>query len=84
MSILVCLKQWPDQQLAISTQSLLDIKGSKSINQNFVKNVKKAGLRLFVWTINNSEEAKKFFKLGVDGITTDRPFWLKQSLKINS
>ena len=62
----------------------LDIKGSKSINQHFVEKVKKAGLKLFVWTINNSEEAEKFLKLGVDGITTDRPFWLKQSLKINS
>lgn len=61
----------------------LDIKASKSINQHFVEKVKKVGLKIFVWTINNSEEAEKFLKLGVDGITTDRPFWLKQSLKIN-
>ncbi len=61
----------------------LNIRGSKLINKNFVEKVKKAGLKLFVWTINNPAEAEKFLKLEVDGITTDRPFWLKQILKFD-
>lgn len=62
----------------------LNIRGNKLIDNNFVEKVRNAGLKLFVWTINNPEEAKKFITLGVDGITTDRPFWLKQVLELNS
>ncbi len=62
----------------------LDVRGNKSIDQKFVDKVKAAGLKLFIWTINNPEEAERFIKLGVDGITTDRPFWLKENLKITN
>jgi glycerophosphoryl diester phosphodiesterase len=39
-------------------------------------NVEKAhenGLKVIVWTINNSEEVEEYAKKGVDGITSDRP-----------
>ncbi len=37
-------------------------------------------LELFVWTVNNPEEAKRLIGLGVKGITTDRPGWLREQL----
>lgn len=46
----------------------------------YVKLVKAAGLKLFIWTVNEVAIARKFVELGVDGITTDRPAWLKQQL----
>ena len=45
---------------------------------DYVEPIKAAGLKLFVWTINDPAVAKKFMELGVDGITTDRAAWLKQ------
>lgn len=62
----------------------LNIRGNNLIDKKFVDKIKKTGLKLFVWTINNPEEAEKFLKLEVNGITTDRPFWLKQCLKYDN
>lgn len=46
----------------------------------YVEPVKRAGLKLFVWTVNDEAIARKFVELGVDGITTDRAAWLKTQL----
>lgn len=43
------------------------------INQDFVDNVHKRGLKLFVWTVNNENEIKTMKQLGVDGIFSDYP-----------
>lgn len=48
--------------------------------REYVDPVKAAGLRLFVWTVNEVALAKQFVELGVDGITTDRAAWLKQQV----
>ncbi len=37
-------------------------------------------MELFVWTVNNTEEAQRLIGLGVKGITTDRPGWLREQL----
>jgi len=58
----------------------LDLKSHKLIDQQLVDKIKYAGLKLFVWTVNDPEEADRLIKLGVDGITTDRPYWLKEKL----
>ena len=47
---------------------------------DYVEPIKAAGLKLYVWTINDPAIARKFVELGVDGITTDRAAWLKQQL----
>lgn len=47
---------------------------------DYVNPIKAAELKLFVWTINDPDVARKFVELGVDGITTDRAAWLKQQL----
>jgi glycerophosphoryl diester phosphodiesterase len=46
----------------------------------FFEKVKAAGLELFTWTVNSPEEAKRLAKLGINGITTDRPAWLRREL----
>ncbi|MCC5942414.1 MAG: glycerophosphodiester phosphodiesterase [Balneolaceae bacterium] len=45
-----------------------------------VHKIREAGLGYYVWTVNNIEDAQKAIELGVDGITTDRPAWLKKQL----
>jgi glycerophosphoryl diester phosphodiesterase len=36
---------------------------------------------LIAWTVDDPEVAKKLVELGVDGITTNRPGWLREQLK---
>jgi glycerophosphoryl diester phosphodiesterase len=33
-----------------------------------------------VWTVNDPAVARRMAALGVDGITTDRPAWLRERL----
>jgi glycerophosphoryl diester phosphodiesterase len=51
------------------------------VTKEFADAVKAAGLKLFVWTVDDLEEAARLVKLGVDGITTNRPGWLREQLK---
>jgi glycerophosphoryl diester phosphodiesterase len=51
------------------------------INKEFVAQVKSAGLQLFVWTVDDAAVAKRLVEAGVDGITTNRPEWLREQLK---
>lgn len=45
-----------------------------------VAKIRDAGLGYFVWTVNDVEDAEKAIELGVDGLTTDRPAWMKKQL----
>jgi glycerophosphoryl diester phosphodiesterase len=40
-----------------------------------------ADLEVYVYTVNEPAEAKRLQALGVKGITTDRPQWLKKQLE---
>ena len=51
------------------------------VNKEFVNAVKASGQKLYVWTVDEPEEAIRLIKLGVDGITTNRPEWLREQLK---
>ncbi|MBN2131009.1 MAG: glycerophosphodiester phosphodiesterase [Sedimentisphaerales bacterium] len=50
------------------------------VTEEFVARVRAAGLGLYVWTVNDPAEARRLAKLGVAGITTDRPGWLRRQL----
>ena len=58
----------------------LDLQACDALNEAFAKKVKAAGLRLDVWTVNDVKLARRMVKIGVDGITTDRPAWLREQL----
>ncbi|MDB6153086.1 MAG: ugpQ 3 [Chthoniobacteraceae bacterium] len=51
------------------------------IDGNFVNKVKADGLKLYTWTVDDPVVAKTLAAAGVDGITTNRPAWLRQQLK---
>lgn len=42
--------------------------------------VRKAGLKLYAWTVDNAADAERLHDLGVDGITTNHPGWLKKRI----
>ncbi len=50
------------------------------VTEEFARSVRTAGLGLYVWTVNDSAEAARLARIGIDGITTDRPGWLRSGL----
>lgn len=47
-----------------------------------VEAVHARGLKLGVWTVNESELARRSAAAGVDAITTDTPGWIRQRLAV--
>ena len=45
-----------------------------------VKQIRKAGLKLYIWTVDDPAVALRLAGAGVDGITTNRPKWLREQL----
>lgn len=58
----------------------LDLWAGEMLDVEGVKKIKSAGLKLYIWTVNDPKKAKNLFDIGVDGITTDRTKWLKKQL----
>jgi glycerophosphoryl diester phosphodiesterase len=58
----------------------IDFGDAPVIDREFVDRVKQSGLGVYTWTVDSVEEAKRLTEAGVDGITTNRPGFLKESL----
>ncbi len=58
----------------------LDVDARGPVDSAFVEHVHAANLKLFVWTVNNAAHARRLAGAGVDGITTNRPAWLREKL----
>ena len=54
------------------------------VTEEFARAVKAAGQKLYVWTVDDPDEAMRLVQLGVDGITTNRPGWLREQLRNKS
>ncbi|HXJ75251.1 MAG TPA: glycerophosphodiester phosphodiesterase family protein, partial [Candidatus Dormibacteraeota bacterium] len=52
--------------------------------RTFADKVHAAGLQLYIWTVDSPERARELFDAGVDGITTNRPGWLRDQLENRS
>jgi glycerophosphoryl diester phosphodiesterase len=59
----------------------LDLSFKFPIDAAFVTQVKAAGLQLHAWTVDDAAVAAKLVAAGVDGITTNRPGWLREQLQ---
>ena len=58
----------------------LDLGGRGPVNQSFTAKVHAAGLKLYIWTVDSPAKALRLAAAGVDGITTNRPGWLREKL----
>jgi glycerophosphoryl diester phosphodiesterase len=58
----------------------LDLSASEVLDRPFAAKVKAANLKLYVWTVNDLPLARRMIEIGADGITTDRPGWLRAGL----
>lgn len=60
----------------------LDLQYTWPLTPADVQKIHDAGLELHVWTVNDVEVAKRWIAMGVKSITTDRPGWLREQLKL--
>ena len=58
----------------------LDLLACPAVNRNLVNAVRKAGLELYVWTVDKPATVRRMQNLGIDGVTTNRPGWLRTQL----
>ena len=58
----------------------LDVGGRGPVNRIFTAKVHAAGLNLYIWTVDAPAKASRLAAAGVDGITTNRPGWLREKL----
>ena len=60
----------------------LDLQHTWPLTPTDVKKIKDAGLQLHVWTVNDVAVAQRWIGFGAASITTDRPGWLREQLKL--
>lgn len=58
----------------------LDLLHSGPLDAEAVRQIKDAGLKVCVWTVDNDEAAKRLLAAGVEAFTTNRPQWLREQL----
>jgi|GEM_PF-828402 Glycerophosphoryl diester phosphodiesterase len=58
----------------------VDLSASSLIDRAFVEQLRAAGLRVDVWTVDDALEARRLVEAGVNGITTNRPGWMREQL----
>ena len=58
----------------------IDVSFKGPVDAVFVRKAKSAGLKVYVWTVDDPDVAKELVAAGVDGITTNRPRWLHERL----
>jgi glycerophosphoryl diester phosphodiesterase len=59
----------------------LDLMANGPIDSTFCQQILAAGFGLCVWTVDDPELARRLIDFGVQGITTNRPGWLREQLR---
>ena len=77
------LRGWspkPEKLIERATESGLDgldLGSSGPVDAEFVRKVHLAGLKVYIWTVDSVSKANRLIAAGVDGITTNKPGWLR-------
>lgn len=59
----------------------IDIQGTALLTAEYAKAILDAGLRLYVWTIDDPVAAKRLASIGAEGITTNKPALMLKTFK---
>ena len=59
----------------------LGAQNHKRFNNELIKMLRNFNKSVHVWTVNSTDDAEYYFKKGVDSITTNRPYFLRNHLK---
>lgn len=58
----------------------LNIAHDSRLDRTLLDFVHDSEMKLYVWTVNSPGDARRLIDLGIDGVTTDRPGWLRKQL----
>jgi len=58
----------------------IDLERGDYLHYGFVDAVHQLKKKIYLWTVNDRTEAQAYQQMGIDGLTTDRPGWLRQQL----
>jgi glycerophosphoryl diester phosphodiesterase len=59
----------------------VDVQAKPTFNAAFVRKAREAGFEVHTWTVDEPDLARQLVALGVDGITSNRPTWLKEQIQ---
>lgn len=59
----------------------LNLHFSAPLDKEGIQKIKEAGLLIYFWTVDDANLARHLLNIGAQGITTNRPAWLKQQLE---
>ena len=59
----------------------LDLDARSPVNSALIERLRAAEMKVYVWTVDSPAMAHKLVAAGVDGITTNRPGWLREKLE---
>ena len=59
----------------------LDLDARSPVNSALIECLRAAEMKVYVWTVDSPAMAHKLVAAGVDGITTNRPGWLREKLE---
>ena len=66
--------RWPVARVAYGGYQIPEFAGAtRVVSPRFIKDARRAGLGVQVWTVNDPEQARRLIDWGVDAIITDRP-----------
>src|SRR5262249_39637092 len=58
----------------------LDLDAHSPVNSALVGRLRAANLKLYIWAVDSRAKARQLAAAGVDGITTNRPGWLREQI----
>lgn len=88
ISVYTPYTRWPQEiQKTVSAAKAagvdgLCVRGNAVANPSFISQAKDAGLKFFVYTVDDGSAARRYAGLGVDGIITNRPDYIRDSLRV--
>ncbi|NIL95950.1 MAG: glycerophosphodiester phosphodiesterase [Planctomycetales bacterium] len=59
----------------------LNVSDFPGLDRDFCRTVTATGMELYVWTVDDPQRARQLIDLGVQGLFTNRPGWLREQLK---
>jgi glycerophosphoryl diester phosphodiesterase len=61
----------------------IDVASGWFLDAKTVQQIQSGGFKLYVWTVDDAPLARRLLAAGVDGLTTNRPGWLRAQLAIS-
>jgi len=58
----------------------LDLGAHRILMPGQVRQIHQAGLKVYVWTVDSPSQARTFLAADIDGLTTNRPGWMREQL----